>query len=426
MFSVIELYIDPGTGSMLFSILIALLGTLAYFFRNLFVKLRHRTGGRLASEALNQKDSENLVIYVDDKRYWNVFEPICDELERLEIKALYLTGSEDDPALKKSYHFIQSEFLGEGNKAFARMNFLKAKIVLSTTPSLDVYQWKRSKYVEHYVHIPHAASDITVYRMFGIDYYDAILLSGNYQAKQIRRLEKLRNLPAKQLELVGIPYMDALKARLLADNNTVKKQEPVILLAPSWGPNSILNRYGERFIEALIASNYSIIIRPHPQSFSSERELLDRLMKKFPENEKLRWNQDTDNYHVLREADLMISDFSGVIFDFTLVFDKPIIYADTSFDKSPYDCWWLEEELWTFEALPRLGAKLEASDIDSIKTLIDTCIGSDLYKKNRERLRQETWVHEGEGARRVVKYLERYLNDSSTITVEKIRKVENT
>ena len=64
------------------------------------------------------------------------------------------------------------------------------------------------------MHIPHAASDITLYRMFGLDYYDAVLLSGEYQVQEIRNLEKLRNLPEKELTIIGIPYMDEMAKRL--------------------------------------------------------------------------------------------------------------------------------------------------------------------------------------------------------------------
>ena len=35
------LYIDPGTGSMLFTILIGVLGTALYFLRNVFMKLKY-------------------------------------------------------------------------------------------------------------------------------------------------------------------------------------------------------------------------------------------------------------------------------------------------------------------------------------------------------------------------------------------------
>lgn len=411
------LYIDPGTGSMLFTILIGLLGGLIYFFRNLMLKLRYTKGSARDHQKTNNKHP--LVIFSDDKRYWTVFEPICEELDKRGIGTTYLTASPDDLALESDLEHLQVEFLGDGNKVFSRMNYLSAHLVLSTTPSLDVYQWKRSKDVDYYIHLPHAASDITMYRMFGIDYYDAILLSGQYQVNQVRQLEKLRNLPSKDIALVGIPYMDRMLERLeydLASSSTQSSTESTdtnprrtVLLAPSWGANSILQRYGTRILHALVDTGYHIIVRPHPQSYTSEIDMLQKLQREFPATELFEWNQDKDNYEVLKRADIMLSDFSGVIFDFALVFDKPVLYADTQFDSSPYDCWWLEDSLWTFEALPRLGQKLQASDFPNIKAIIDTCIDDPHYRLERDALRAETWVQPGEGASRVVDFIEEQL-----------------
>ena len=81
-----------------------------------------------------------------------------------------MTASEDDPAFGCDIPGVRAEFIGKGNKAFSKLNFLNATVLLSTTPGLDVYQWKRSKGVKYYVHIPHAASEIVLYMMFGIDY----------------------------------------------------------------------------------------------------------------------------------------------------------------------------------------------------------------------------------------------------------------
>ena len=67
---------------------------------------------------------------------------------------------------------------------------VKADVVLSSTPGVDVYQWKRSRNVKWYAHILHAANDVTAYRMFGIDYYDAIMTSGDFQAKQVRQRKR--------------------------------------------------------------------------------------------------------------------------------------------------------------------------------------------------------------------------------------------
>jgi CDP-glycerol glycerophosphotransferase (TagB/SpsB family) len=111
-------------------------------------------------------------------------------------------------------------------------------------------------------------------------------------------------------------------------------------------------------IRTLLDTGYHIIVRPHPQSYSSEKEMLENLQAKFPNSEQLEWNRDNDNFEVLRRSDIMISDFSGVVFDFALVFDRPVIYADVSFDKGVYDASWLEEELWTYEILPKIGVQL--------------------------------------------------------------------
>ena len=70
----------------------------------------------------------------------------------------------------------------------------------------DVYQWKRSKDDKYYARILHAAAEVTGYRVFGIDYYVALLLSDGHQIRDTRILEKLCSLPKKELALVGIPF----------------------------------------------------------------------------------------------------------------------------------------------------------------------------------------------------------------------------
>ena len=192
-----SLYIDPGTGSMLFSIIIGIAGVAVFAARGLWIKLKFLfTGGRSKG---NSADTMPICIFSEGKRYWHIFKPVCDEFEKRGKDIWYLTATDDDPALTAGYKHIHPEFIGEGNKAISKMNLAKATLVLSTTPSLDVYQWKRSKNVKYYVHILHMPNDVTTYKMLGLDFYDAVLLSGQYQADEIRRLEKIREIPAKEL-----------------------------------------------------------------------------------------------------------------------------------------------------------------------------------------------------------------------------------
>lgn len=398
------LYIDPGTGSMLFTIIIGIISASVFFLRTLLVKIRFAiTGGKSKDKG---KDGKKLdyVIFSDSKRYWNVFKPICDEFEKRKIDVSYYTASADDPALDEKYEHVKCEFIGEGNRAYARLNMMKAKVCLSTTPGLDVLQWKRSKDVDYYVHIYHAVDEGLGYRMFGVDFYDAVLLTGEFQEANIRKLEELRHLPAKDTAVTGSTYMDALKVK--ADN--VKKStgdEKLILLAPSWGPSSILNRYGDKIIEALIATGYKIAVRPHPQMAISDPELLNSLKEKYPDNEKFSWNADNDNFDILSKSDVMITDFSGIIFDYCLVFDKPLIYADTSMDLAPYDAAWIDEPLWRFEVLPKLGVKLEENQFPEIKNIIDQLMTNDKYRLGRAEVKEEAWQKIGQSAELTVDYL---------------------
>ncbi len=281
---------------------------------------------------------------------------------------------------------------------------MSADICLSTTPGLDVYQWKRSPNVRWYVHITHSAWDINCYRMFGLDYYDAVLLNGEFQAPQIRELEKLRNLPAKELKVIGLTYLDEIKKRaekVIINNDAIK----TVLLAPSWGPNSILVKYGEDIIKNLLKTGYRIIIRPHPQSIISDKKYIEPLRKKYPDGEMLSWNFDNDNFDVLNRSDIMISDFSGVIFDFVLVFDKPLIYADTSFDRAVYDAAWSEKPLWIFETLPRIGLPLKPENLPKIKDEIDGALHNRGLEEGRKRAREEAWANMGRSAEMVADYL---------------------
>lgn len=396
------IYIDPGTGSMLFTILIGVLSAAAYFLRNSFMKLRFLFS--LGKQEKVESDNVPFAIFTDSKRYWNIFKPICDEFEKRGEKAVYLTASPDDPALGEQYENVTTEFIGEGNRAFARMNMLKADVVLSSTPGVDVYQWKRSRSVKWYAHILHAANDVTAYRMFGIDYYDAVMTSGAYQAKQVRQLEALRNLPEKELPMIGLPHMDVLRARL-AEAEPLPEHPVTVLLAPSWGASSILNKFGAKMIDALLKTDYHIIIRPHPQSYTSEKDMLDGLMNAYPGSDRLEWDSSNDNFEVLRRSDILISDYSGVIFDFSLVFDRPIIYADTSFDKGVYDAWWLEDEMWTFSVLPSIGRQLTAENFENVGELIAGCLDAPELAEGREKARADTWANIGSAASLAVDYL---------------------
>ena len=397
------LYIDPGTGSMLFSILIGVISTLVFFGRQLFLKLKFILSGGKAEKISNSKIP--YVIFSDHKRYWNVFKPVCDEFEKRGIDLVYWTASPDDPVLSEKYEHIKAEFIGAGNKAFARLNMMNAGICLSTTPGLDVYQWKRSKNVDYYVHVFHEVGEPVTYRMFGIDYYDAALLSGDFQKDYIHAIEGQRNIKKKELVTVGCTYLDSMKKRLSENQKPEANKNPVILLAPSWGETSILSRFGSKIIDSLLQTGFTLVVRPHPQTVVSEKHILEPLQKAYPDSDKIQWNFDNDNFDILNKADVLITDFSGIIFDFSLVFDKPVVIADTHYNTAPYDAAWIDDQLWRFKVLPELGIPLQEKDFPNLKAILSDLLSNEKYQAGRDRVRQEAWQHQGNAAKNIVDYL---------------------
>ena len=405
----LPLYIDPGTGSMLFSLFIGVAAALSFGLRAAYLKLKFvLSGGKVQKD--NDSKSIPYVIFSDHKRYWNVFKPICDEFEKRQINLVFYTASSDDPALKTPYKYVKTEFLGENNKPFARLNFLHADILLATTPGLGVYQWKRSKNVKYYVHIPHSVSDLTGYRMFGLDHYDAVLATGVSQEKHMRDIEELRpSIAKKEFVVAGSTYLDEMRNRL--ESSAVSKtndDRKIVLVAPSWGKSSILSKFGEKFLQALRNTGFNIIVRPHPQSVVSEQNILKPLEEKFSD---FTWNYDNDNFEVLKKADIMITDFSGVMFDYALVFDKPFIYADTHFDKSPYDVDWLKDSLWEIENLPKFGIKLEEEQFPIMHDIITKAMNSEELQNGRNEIRNLCWQCRGSASKNVVDYMVKKRNE---------------
>ena len=174
------LYIDPGTGSMLFSILIGAAATLFFLSKAVFLKFKVFLSGKKSGvDAAKDASFKNDVVYVEGKQYRNVFKPVADAFERRKIPLTYYTSVKDDPAFEENYEFVKPEFIGEGNAAFARLNMVSAGVVLMTTPGLHVYQMKRSRNVKHYAHVLHMASDATMYRLFGLDFFDSYRSGGD-------------------------------------------------------------------------------------------------------------------------------------------------------------------------------------------------------------------------------------------------------
>lgn len=401
----LPLYIDPGTGSMLFSILIGAAATVFFLFRALLLKIKFILSGKKDGSAQVDSSYKPYVIYNEGNQYWNTFKPVVEEFEARKIPLEYLTSSKNDPVFDQKYNYVKAEFIGEGNSAFAKLNMLSAGVVLMTTPGLQVYQLKRSKNVKHYSHVLHMPNDATTYRLFGLDFFDSVLLTGDYQATDLRYLEEKRGINKKELVTVGCPYLDVYKQNI-AEIPAEENHPFTVLVSPSWGDVGLLKKYGEKLLDPLSKTGWRIIVRPHPQSKKSEAEMLERLTARYKDNPNIVWDYERQNIFSLKKSDIMISDFSGIIFDYTFLCDKPVMYVNAGMDLRPYDAYDLDgKELWQYSVLRKFGKELKEEQFANIKEVIQSVSDSKELEEARHAAKAEAWMHEGEAGKNIADFM---------------------
>lgn len=312
-------YIDPGTGSALVYVVTGLLVSLVFALRGLGFRLIE-----LAFRSRFRRQSCELAVHSEAPRYEITFLPVLRELSRLGVETTYFTmydreGFEDLPG------GVTHVAIPPGMVGYAYLNHLDAKMLVTTTPQLDVMTFRRSRRVGHYCHIPHALGESLFVRPFAYDHFDSVLCCGPILRGNIRKIEFVRKARAKDLYETGVPHYDVL----LQSANPARdpEGEPTVLVAPSWGPLSLFAAFGTEFLEALV-SRFRVLVRPHPQMRVSQPDLWNEVLR-IPGVEP---DTSTTPASAMSRADVLLSDFSGIVHEFAFLYRKPVFYLDHDVD----------------------------------------------------------------------------------------------
>jgi hypothetical protein len=168
-----------------------------------------------------------------------------------------------------------------------------------------------------------------------------------------------------------------------------------VLIAPTWGPNGLLTRFGERVLTPLLEQPWNIIVRPHPQSYISERNMLDRIREELRKYSNLRWDDSPDALASMSQAQVMISDVSGVVFDFAFLLEKPVITFKFDINKLGQESANLPWDLWELTVLDMVGVRITENDLPALATVVEQEIGKSDRKHMIRRLRDESVTNFG-------------------------------
>ncbi len=383
-------YLDPGTGSLLFAAISGLVASAYFAFKGLVYRLSSLIG-IINKTSAKHGTKYGIVLYSEGNQYHSTFAPLIQALAERNTPCVYLSSDPDDPGLHADYPLLETEFIGRGNLAYRRLNWLQADLCVFTTPGLDVLQIRRSSGVKHYCHIVHAPTDIWLYELFSFDYFDTVMCSGEHQIRSLRALEQKRGTPPKTLLKTGCVYFDGL-LKLARVDGTANPSNPAssarnLLIAPTWGQNSLLARYGNVLLHILLDAGHRVIVRPHPQSFVSDKTLINHLEKTWRGKANLQWDTRSDAYPSMAAADMLISDISGIIFDYAFVLEKPVITIAAQPDLCGKEAIDLPEDetIWELDAIGKLSTVVPEAQIDHLPAIIQQLSTTPFYPASQTR-----------------------------------------
>lgn len=330
-------YLDPGTGSLLLYSLIGIVTTLAFALKGLFYNLRGIFSKKNAKNLDNKK--YGIVFHSEGGKYFHVFQPIIEELCKRGIPSVYITPDEKDSAFNIQNDLFKVINPGNEMVTISYMNNLKADIVISTTPHFDIYMWKRSKNVGKYIHFFHAPTGSDFYEKYALSFYDIIFSVGKFTEIGQTALDKKRNLPQKQYYDIGCTYYDYMLKEY--NSCTEISDGKTILYAPTWGyERSSFFTSGVKIMETLIASGFNVIFRPHPQFFVSHiKEYNEFLLQSKKWNNAKNLTIDTNKTPIIsmKKSDILITDFSGVLFDYAYLSEKQVLLLNVENASGGYE-----------------------------------------------------------------------------------------
>jgi len=393
-------YLDPGTGAVLVNLIVAGIATLAFFMKGVFFRIIGKKNSTKSAVKLEAKIS----LFSEGKQYWGTFEPIISALLKKNIQFSYYTLDIHDPALLIESELMNSKFLGYGNIGLAKASRIKSDVLLATTPNIGSpgYPVQRSPYVRRLIHVLHSLNDISWYKSGSLDHYDEVILGGQYQAKAIIELEERRNLHKKKLVCLGLPYLDTLlKERTTSTENN---QNKTVLIGTSWGSKSLLRHYGTGFIKQLAEYGYDVIVRPHPQSFKFEPNLMEDIRKELSPLSNVLWDTAVSPSQSLSKADVLISDTSALRFDFAFVYEKPVITlhipseAVAGYERDDLS------EVWMDRAAQSIGMVLDEVQVKDIERYVSQILGMNYEQRIRE-YRADLLCNLGKSGEAIAEYL---------------------
>jgi len=278
-----------------------------------------------------KSEQRDIVFYSESGAYWSYLGPFIEHLTRDHGRDVcYVTSSDDDQIFKSPPSGVKAFSIGDGTARTLFFASLDANLLVTSLLDLGTFHVKRSMNAAvHYVFVPHnMVSTHMVFRKGAFDSFDTVFCVGPHHVAEIREAEQLYNLPAKALVENGYVRLDTIHKEAPKITSSGITGHLKIVIAPSWGPNRLLETGAEPLIENLLNAEHDVTVRPHWETLRRAGPALDNLDAQFGYSDKFRLLREKSSNKILYEADLLVSDWSGAAFSYAFGLERPVMFID--------------------------------------------------------------------------------------------------
>ena len=352
-------------------------------------------------------DERSIVFYSESSVIlYPYVEEIIRELQNRDQKVCYLTSSKDDPILKNKNENVRVFYIGDSE--LGKMNFflrLKAKMLIMTMPDLGSYHIKRSKeFPVHYIYTFHSMNSTHMeFQKDAFDEFDSIFCVGPYQVQELRATEQLYNLKRKNLVECGYGLLDKLlklRSSFPEKKNLLKNNKKNILIAPSWGKQNLLESTGIELVKTLLDAGYYVTVRPHPMTSKKSPKIIKQIKERFEKNPDFLLDTNTSSFEQLFSSYALITDWSGIGYEYAFVCERPVIYIDVP--KKSHNKEYEKIGLVPFEISIRdkIGEVVSVQNVETIPDRIEFLYSnSNNFENKIQKIRNDAIFNIGESGK---------------------------
>ena len=366
-------------------------------------------------EKLEDKE-RSIVFYAENEASMNHFRLLISELtEEKNLQICYVTSVKNDPIFSSKNKNILAFYIGDGTARTKFFLTLKAKILIMDMPDLQTFHIKRSKmYPVHYVYIFHSMFSTHSYlRKGALDNYDTIFCVGDHHEKEIRATEKRYGLKEKKLIKYGFGRLDTLLQEKQKFQKIDTEDKNLILIAPTYGENNLLQMCGKELIEILLKADFTVMLRPHYRIFKDSKKLINSIIENFGNNPNFIFEKGvipSDKFH---NSKCMISDWSGISLEYAFTFERPIVFIDAPKKILNPDSGNISMEPIEISIREKIGHVVSTNNLEKIPEIIKNLDNDSLMSEQIRKIRSEIVYNIGNSAKLGAEIIEKIYKESN-------------